>query len=462
MIKGGKTPFFKFICMKSYLHVEIEQLNPTELIIKIKTVWSADSRTDNVIQVNDNEYSPTKGDKLYFLPGVNVPRVKLKDLSLQYGIKTVRDIDQATHVFAGYNTKDKITTGNWYHSMPTSMLQAIYDNSEDVIDSYYRENIRQALEFYTEDIVVMSYSSASTIRNSGLEVFQNLKQQLRNSSIFYIVDEDYTNLFPKILTLDVFNENKLLQYINGEDASIIDEVMFTQLSDMFKSSDQDNHVIAMEIMANCNYIDSLLYIEMLFNEYTHRIADSNTKNHVNFKSLLSFLNKSKSNMHTDVDEIVESLIDKDVFDLEKVKVLMQHYGEEIANRGGIKYFEVKSITLNEEAAKLLNTNYVHEIMPDFIPEGEIQVEIFELHGDLHDLKDPVNETGEIEISDEDIEDAFTRIERNELKSELIAAEEENHAPESELNEKGTESTLEENESNNNQIEQTNEDDFEWF
>jgi benzoyl-CoA reductase/2-hydroxyglutaryl-CoA dehydratase subunit BcrC/BadD/HgdB len=101
-------------------------------------------------------------------------------------------------------------------------------------------------------------------------------------------------------------------------------------------------------------------------------------------------------------------------------------------------------------------------MPDFIPEGEIQVEIFELHGDLHDLKDPVDETEEIEISDEDIEDAFTRIERNELKSELIAVEEENHAPESELNEKGTESTLEENESNNNQIEQTNEDDFEWF
>ena len=61
-----------------------------------------------------------------------------------------------------------------------------------------------------------------------------------------------------------------------------------------------------------------------------------------------------------------------------------------------------------------------------------------------------------------LEEAFTRIERNELKSELIAIEEENHAPESELNEKGTESTLEENESNNNQIEQTNEDDFEWF
>ena len=30
---------------------------------------------------------------------------------------------------------------------------------------------------------------------------------------------------------------------------------------MFNSSDQDNHVMAMEIMANCNYEDSMLYLE---------------------------------------------------------------------------------------------------------------------------------------------------------------------------------------------------------
>jgi hypothetical protein len=29
-------------------------------------------------------------------------------LSLQHGIKTVRNIDEATHIFAGKNTKDKI------------------------------------------------------------------------------------------------------------------------------------------------------------------------------------------------------------------------------------------------------------------------------------------------------------------------------------------------------------------
>jgi hypothetical protein len=43
-----------------------------------------------VFNVNHTDYTPNKGDKLFFLPGVNVPRIKLKDLGLKYGIKTVQ------------------------------------------------------------------------------------------------------------------------------------------------------------------------------------------------------------------------------------------------------------------------------------------------------------------------------------------------------------------------------------
>ena len=446
--------------MKTYLFIDVESSNSSELIIKIEPLYCADGNTENVLTIKDDDYSPTKGDKLYFLPGVSVPRIKLKDLSLQYGIKTVRDIDQATHVFASKNTKDKITTGNWYYSMPTSNLQQIYDNSANVMDSYYRENIRQALEFYTEDIVLMNHSSASEIRNSQIDAVRNISNPLRSSNIFHCVDSDYTDLFPKITTLEIFNESKLLKYINGEDATVIDEVMFTQICDMFKSSDQDNHIIAMEIMANSNYIESLLYIEMLFEKYAGQMSNCHTKNHVNFKSLVSFLGKDRGYMGTSIDNVVESLIAKDVFDIEKVDAIMKYYSQEIADSGGTTYFEVKSITLNEEAAKLLNTNYVHETFPDFIPEGEIEVP--EIHGNLTDLNEDLNNSlgvagvaNDIEISDEDIEDAFTRIERNELKSELIALEEEIPEPEEELNNT-------EEESNNNQITETNGDDFEWF
>jgi hypothetical protein len=449
--------------MKTYLFIHDVHATHDELIMKVEPLYCANDK-NNFLPINDKDYTPTKGDKLYFLPGVNIPRVKLKDLTLEHGIKSVRDIDQATHVFCGKNTKDKLVTSHWYYDLDTELLREIVDNSEGLMDDYYRENLRQALEFYTEPVVIVEYNSASTMRNSSLQVLDKMDGPiLRNSNVYYTVDEDHNDLFPGILTLDLYSESKLLKYINGVDAATIDDTMFLQISDMFKSSDQDNHILAMEIMANCNYIDSLLYIEMLFEKYSYQMSNCHTKNHVNFKSLISFLGKDKSYMSTSIDNVVESLIAKDVFDLEKVEAIMKHYGQEIADQGGTTFFEVKSVTLSEDAAKLLNTNYVHQTFPDFIPEGVIEVDVPEIHGNLDDLGVLISSTPgvagvatDIEIADEDIETALARIERKELKSELIALEAENPVSESELNKP-------EEESNNNQIEEVNGgDDFEWF
>jgi len=438
--------------MKTYLFIHEAEANNKELVLKVEPLYCTD-RNGNVLTINDKDYTPTKGDKLYFLPGVNIPRVKLKDLSLQHGIKTVRDIDQATHVFAGKNTRDKITSSKWFYTMETKGLRDILADPDLVMDDYYKDNLNQALEFYTEDIVILHYHTANELRNSELpSVKKYISSTIsRSSNLFYSVDDEYVDLFPTICNLDVFHESKLLKHINGDDAATIDETMFLQISDMFKSSDSDNHVLAMEIMANSNYIDSLLYIEMLFEKYAYQMTQCHTKNHVNFKSLLSFLGKSKTYMNTDVDDIMKSLIDKGVLDIEKVNIIMKYYGEYIADRGGNDYFEVKTITLNEDTSKLLNTNYVHELIPDFIPEGSF--EIPELHGNLIELnseEDLCSDSAqEEEVTDQDIENAFTRIERNELKSELIALEEQSRAHES-------------HDENNNQIKEEDDNGFEWF
>ena len=443
--------------MKTNLSIYDVEATQNELIMKVQPLYCANDK-NNFLSTNNKDYIPTKGDKLYFLPGVNIPRVKMKDLTLQHGIKSIRDIDQATHIFSGKNTKDKLINSHWYYDLDTEILKDIVENSEGVMDDFYRENLRQALEFYTEPIVIFEYGAASTLRNSDLQVLDKIDGSvLRSSNIYYTVDEDHKDLFPGILSLDIYNESKLLQHINGDDAATIDDTMFIQISDMFKSSDQDNHIIAMEIMANCNYMDSLLYIEMLFENYANQMSNCHTKNHVNFKSLISFLGKDKSYMGTSIDCIVESLIAKNVFDLEKVEVIMKHYGQEIAEQGGTTFFEVKSVTLSEEAAKLLNTNYVYETFADFIPENVIEINVTENHEKLDDLIDSADETAEIttdvEISDEDIEIAITRIERRDLKSKLIAIEEE-------LSE---EEEIPENELNNNQIEEKNGgNDFDWF
>jgi hypothetical protein len=221
-------------------------------------------------------------------------------------------------------------------------------------------------------------------------------------------------------------------------------------------------------MANSNYIDSLLYLELLFKEHSGAMYHCHTKKHVNFKSLLGYLNKD-SYMSTNIDDIMRSLIDKGVLDTEKINVIMDRYAHEIEDHGSTNFFKVKSVTVNEETLALLNANYVYNKLEDFVPEGTTieDDEEIELHGNLDDLNstpgvadDIMDDVVSLEFSDGDIATAFGRIDRNELKSELIELEQSENVSGSETNK-----TLEdpEEELNNNQTEETNDtDDFEWF
>jgi predicted transcriptional regulator len=158
----------------------------------------------------------------------------------------------------------------------------------------------------------------------------------------------------------------LLDKLNGHDAVVINEEVFDQLSSMFKSSDADNHVLAMEIMANSNYTESLLYLEMLFHEYHNIMRHNHTRGHVNFKSLLSYLNKDKNYFHTTVDDMINSLLRKKVLTVDMVNIILSKYHDEVSH--GTSYFKVKTLTLSEEYLKFLNTNYLYEIEKDFVPQ----------------------------------------------------------------------------------------------
>jgi hypothetical protein len=97
-------------------------------------------------------------------------------------------------------------------------------------------------------------------------------------------------------------------------------------------------------------------------------------------------------------------------------------------------FEIKEVTIKQDYLDKFNLTSLNLINPE---ELEVTATVDEI------------------VTDELIEAAITNIQRAELKSELIALEAENSVSESELNNP-------EEKSNNNQIEETNGDDFEWF
>lgn len=396
----------------AYLYLDfdysVENNRLTEVDVKIETTNYFDIGSDD-ITITNNGYTPMKGDKLYFLPGVNIPRIKLKDLATKFGIRTVRDVSEATILFGSSKTKDKMTGYSWKYKIPTTLVQLFFETYKNDLDAYQFSKIDNALEFYTEEYILTDWSTARNFTDNDLPQWNsysaqpqyvNYHSRTRSSSEHvHEVNKEYIHLYELIKGREIIDESCLLDQLNGDDAVIIDVDMFTQLTTMFNSSDDDNHILAMEILANSKYKESLLYIEMIFKNHAYSIGNCHTKNHVNFKSLLSYLGKSNRYMDNSLDDIMESLISKKVLTKDKVDILLENYGEEIKNRGDSTYFKVQTITVNEDTLSLLNENYNYKVIEDYEPSIVDNLEEEKLDEVIEDelINEIVNEPIEIEI-----------------------------------------------------------------
>jgi hypothetical protein len=130
--------------------------------------YVAITATNSPIKIVDKEYKPRIGDKLYFLPGVNIPRVKLKDLLVTYNISTVRNINDATVIFGGNNTNGKLVDSSWEYSLKTVDFKECLEAIKPSIDSYYYDKLATALEFYTMEKIIMNWNSYRFFTNDAI------------------------------------------------------------------------------------------------------------------------------------------------------------------------------------------------------------------------------------------------------------------------------------------------------
>ena len=374
--------------------------------------------------VNAKGYVPTKGDTIYLLPGVNIPRMKLKDLALNLGIRVVRDPEKATVVFSGKSSMGKLTTSTWYYFADAD---TILNNVKKLCnDQYYIDKLETAISSTGAKEVCSGWSDMrNTLCNGSIDTYE--------SRYFYGIEPEYLDTYNAIQGKPIYCESELITNINGDDSTIIDYEVYQQLKSMFQSSDDDNHVLAMEIMANSHYENSILYLLMLISEFHYTISNTHTRNHVNFKSMLAYFNWVPRQVGSqDADDIIKVIDEKGLLTLDMIKILYKEYTGDIhRNIAYDQVFEIKEITIQQDYLDKLNLTSLNLINPE---ELEVTATVDEI------------------VTDELIEAAITNIKRDELKSELIAIEEELSA------DQGTP----EEESNNNQIEETNGDDFEWF
>jgi 1-deoxy-D-xylulose-5-phosphate reductoisomerase len=88
---------------------------------------------------------------------------------------------------------------------------------------------------------------------------------------------------------------------------------------------------------------------MLISENAYKINNSNTRNHVNFKSMLTYFGwQPRDVSHVNTDDIVEMIDNKGLLTVDMIKRLYQEYSEDIIRN--IYYddvFEVKEVTIKQ-------------------------------------------------------------------------------------------------------------------
>jgi len=146
--------------------------------------------------------------------------------------------------------------------------------------------------------------------------------------------------------LPMYTDTSLLDYLT-EDSITIDAEMAKQIKNMLKSSDAANYVIAMEILANCNYKTSILKILLILKDYGYVMYKTRESNHVNFKSFIKFLDLPDWTRPT-FDHIITCMMDKKYLTVEMLKELMPSVKHEMMKSHNYNEFDIKTITVSDK------------------------------------------------------------------------------------------------------------------
>jgi hypothetical protein len=339
-----------------------------------------------------SKWVPQMKDKIYFMKGCTVPRIKLKELSVKYQIRTTTNLNDATIVVGSDSAGEKLFKFEWKYKVSAKVFFATIEALKELSFDFCTEEIDDVLTNFNKDELVeigvdwrtFQLCNPGTTNNGPLanKIYEKLNltsSQYISSELHHLarnvnvctISNANLDLYDKIKTKNIIEQNTLLEVVNGDEAVLIDLDTYQNLRNMFKSSDYDNHVMAMEIMANSNYLDSLLFLEMLFFHHNAQIDNSKTKNHVNFKSLKNYLNRGVySNNH--IDDIFRSLLSFDKLDQNALNFIMDDQKDYFENNGYSDYIKPIAYGINLEYQQQLNYKWIHKTEA-FIDETTVSV-----------------------------------------------------------------------------------------
>lgn len=342
---------------------------------------------DNKENLNlSNTYNFQKNDKLFFGAGCTIPRHKVrewgKDKKITITVKpekanvNVISANWISNLFLYYGTgyNALIDKNNFIDFLNLNYLDKIPDfinvlknNECDKIllpKFYYKELFGQSCQQYSH-----SYNKKKTksekdaeklklgIESTYCEMFGDEEFENNENTNWKLLDNTHQKIHDlnKLLSVpdSVINilDTTLIDLVN-ESSITIDNEMMDQLKIMLRSDDKKNNIMAMEIIANSNYKTSLHKILLIFREYGNTVWNCPERNHVNFKSLIKFIDLHHW-YNPSYDCIVKCLMDKKYLTADILNELMPLVKDEMYKEACNSHsiFKVNTITVSNDVKR---------------------------------------------------------------------------------------------------------------
>lgn len=309
---------------------------------------------DNINLSVDREYTPTPKDKIYIYPESGVPRFKVKEYCVKNKISLVKDFSRANAKF--------LNVDNFINKrIETKYFIAV------------RKNV--FINFLNRNTGHMSKDNEEVVRNdnTGIYLISNYYYhhfEYNRSNIFkstlpsaerdvkFSLNPAYESYMCQISVIkpeclleleDVSNDNTLHSHqelvLKLSSGMVFDATVYKDIKRLFESTDKNNHVLAMEAMANSDFRLSAVYLLLLFKEYGNEIYAAPNRNHVNFKALRSYFEIDK---YVDLDGIVTRLKNKGLDSKENLNLLIPEIITQLNEDKNIHNFTVTQVEYNGE------------------------------------------------------------------------------------------------------------------
>ena len=265
------------------------------------------------------EFVIQKGQKLFFFPGCTAPRFKVRQLCQKEDMAIVRTPDKATVAIIGDDTSNELVKEHASYGKTFNKDEILgiieYDKAGTNMLGFI-ERLKQP--HIAEEVIAADWGTMNFLIGLGCTSY---------SEKYWTGDITALEYFDSVMELQVpfVTQASLIRYLSQ--GTVMTEERYQELQNILSSNDTSNVSLAMEIMANCDYEKSALYLLLLLKNNTYAISIRKEKNHVNFQSLCKFFGVEPGH-HFTLEAILQKLKAKKLLNSENKEQILKLAAQE--------------------------------------------------------------------------------------------------------------------------------------